>query len=83
MIKDGQIEMLQKLITNRYSPKQSATNQTYNYNNNQFAPNEKQQPYKSSFNTDKPKAHLYISDEKVSNMETTLLEKDLQINSLL
>jgi hypothetical protein len=26
---------------------------------------------------------LYVSDEKISAMETILLEKDLQINSLL
>ncbi len=51
MIKDGQIEMLQKLITNRYSPKESS--KTYFHQSKQqnvFASEiSKEEKYKTTF----------------------------------
>ena len=52
MIKDGQIEMLQKLITNRYSPKEGSN--TYSHHSNQhvaaYEIGSKHEAYKSVFN---------------------------------
>lgn len=74
--------MLQKLITNRYSPKESS-NANSHYTNHQLPAAEKQEHYKSSLIGEKQKGNLYLSEEKITSMETILLEKDLQINSLL
>ena len=67
MIKDGQIEMLQKIITNRYSPKESINSNSQYVN--QLASSEKQDFYKS----DKQKGVMYVADDKISSMETILL----------
>lgn len=68
MIKDGQIEMLQKLITNRYSPKSSKSGISQ-YSNQQFVHFQKQDFYKS----EKHRAISYANDDKISSMETILL----------
>lgn len=80
MIKDGQIEMLQKLITNRYSPKEN--NQASNFST-QLLADKLESSYRNSLNKEKTKANLFVSDEKINSMETILLEKDLQINTLM
>jgi chromosome segregation and condensation protein ScpB len=52
MIKDGQIEMLQKLITNRYSPKEGNNINYYHTKQHMqaFEISNKDEKHKTSFN---------------------------------
>lgn len=71
MIKDGQIEMLQRLITNRYSPTYSninhqqqnmtTNNNNYGENNVDFSINTKKQSLSQSISIESSKI-LYVSD---------------------
>jgi len=75
MIKDGQIEMLQRLITNRYSPtnnnQQQAINNNYGDNSVDTFVNKhntrKDSSLSQSISVDRSKI-LYVSDEKVTAM---------------
>lgn len=84
MIKDGQIEMLQKLITSRYSP----TDTNRNFNFQYFHEKNKDQTHHNHNHTNNTNTNnrlinsniLRDSDEKINTLESILLEKDLQIN---
>lgn len=75
MIKDGQIEMLQRLITNRYSPtnnnQEQAINNNYGDNIVDTFVNKhntrKDSSLSQSISVDRSKI-LYVSDEKVTAM---------------